>query len=468
MPYIQTFFFIHRFEISNFVSLYFLFFLLVSALLYYLFRRSSLVLLIVSIFFYITFSIKMTVFILFFAFANYIAGIILHLKKSKLLLLLIIVIDLGSLIYFKYANFFIENLHTLRIAKNFNTLTYLVIPIGISFFTFEAIHYVVDVHKGKRPVFNPINFFNFIFFYPTLIAGPIKRFEQFIPQLRGKKTNFPLILDGVQLVIKGLFKKIVIANTLSNFANFGFDASSNSFAMLIGVYAFALQIFFDFSGYTDIARGCAAIFGIRIPENFRSPYLASNIKDFWRKWHITLMQWIRDYIYIPLGGSKKGVVRTMLNTLVVFLISGLWHGAAWHYVLWGLYHGILMILPLHLLTKHLRIHKKILRVLGIFVTLNAVSFGWIFFRAKDLTTAKKIIAGIFSFQNYQNLSDVLTEKLFFLSVIIITYILLPYMLSRIHSKKLMHTLLYAGYSLALVLVLLSIETDSTSFVYFQF
>jgi len=412
----------------------------------------------------------MTIFIAELAMFNYVMGICIYYIKrwSKILCAIVVIGDAGALLYYKYANFFISNIHTINFFSNIALLSYVVIPLGISFFTFELIHYIVDIYKGKKPVFHIVNFFVFVFFFPTLIAGPIKRFEQFVPQLKNHVINYPLIQDGILLIIRGLFKKIVIADTLSNFVQYGFGGTENSLVMLIGVYAFSFQIFFDFSGYTDLGRGSAALLGIYIPENFIQPYLSRNIREFWRRWHITLMAWLRDYIYIPLGGSRKKRIR---NTLVVFLLSGLWHGAAWHFVFWGLYNGILMILqtvvkPYHRFFTTLGdSHKWI----SIFLTFQLVTIGWIFFRSPDLSFAFDLIKNIFIFTNYHALDHFTAVRLFLITSILLIYGLVPVVVRAIRMNSFtLATVKYVLYGFALCCVFAYAPPFTIPFIYFQF
>lgn len=453
---------IHRL-ISNFESFYFFLFLLISIALYYLFKRSKYILLLLCIIFYASFSLNLTIFIGFIALLNYILGIILYLKRDKKVLILAILCNAGPLIYYKYSNFLINNIQNLHLLNGIPTLENLVIPLGISFFTFELIHYIVDVYKGKKPVFNIVEFFLFVFFFPTLIAGPIKRFENFIPQIKKPKVNWDLITYGTFLIIKGLFKKIVLANTLGNFVSYGFENTNNSLLILLGIYAFSLQIYFDFSGYTDIGRGSAAILGIKIPENFLSPYLAQNIQDFWRRWHITLMSWLRDYLYIPLGGSRK---KRTWNILIVFFASGLWHGAAWHYVIWGMYHGALMII--HRALSPLKSFGKLNKYISIFITFNLVTFGWIFFRSKDTGTALGLISKIFTF-NVTKINAPVLVKILSIGTILFMYVFVPIIMGKLISRpKIFSFAKLMSYAVALAFIFVYAPPVYTPFIYFQF
>jgi alginate O-acetyltransferase complex protein AlgI len=456
---------LHRLDISSFENIYFFLFLFLAVVVYYLFRMSKPLLLMACFVFYISFSLKMTVFLIFLGVTNYVLGILLYRTRYKMLLVFAIAINAGSLIYYKYANFFIDNLHSVSIFTNIGILTYLVIPLGISFFTFELIHYAVDTYRGKKPVFNLLDYFLFIMYFPTLIAGPIKRFENFVPQLKKLKFDQTLFSEGVLLIIKGLFKKIVIANTLSNFANYGFDHTSNALIIFIGLYAFSLQIYFDFSGYTDIGRGSSALFGIKIPENFLQPYFSESIQEFWRRWHITLMSWLRDYVYIPLGGSRK---RKTMNIFIVFLLSGLWHGAAWHFIFWGIYNGLLMIIPiqkiksLYFFIKHKRLNKSI----SVFITFNLVTFGWILFRAKDNNSILKMFSRLLDFNQYGKIDVIALEKLALIFIVLCLYLIIPRFLRTYPKLYLNIRPLIYGIILALIFIYATVQTNP--FIYFQF
>ncbi|MDO8269213.1 MAG: MBOAT family O-acyltransferase, partial [Candidatus Levybacteria bacterium] len=432
MQDLKIFFELHRTDLISFESVYFIFFVIFSLVVFHLFHRSKIILLILNLLFYSAFSLKMTYFILILALINYAGGMVLYLKKSYILCILLVLVNLSMLMYYKYFNFFIDSLHSLKLFSNIDTLSYLVVPLGISFFTFELMHYIIDIYKGKKPVFNIIHYLNFVFFFPTLFAGPIKRFENFVPQL--KKTSKINFYENSLLIIKGLSKKIILADNLSNFSNYGFQTQTNSLVTLVGIFAFSLQIYFDFSGYTDVARGTAGLLGVHIPENFISPYTSKNIKEFWRRWHITLMLWIRDYIYFPLGGSKKGKLRQIINLLVIFMISGLWHGAAWHFVVWGLYHGFLI--AGYTLVKNYSLMKiKFGTKFSILITFMLVTFGWVSFRAASVTDALRIFKQIFQLNNYYYLDKLIALQLLSVVLLLCLYLLLPHIFKRLKAQN---------------------------------
>jgi D-alanyl-lipoteichoic acid acyltransferase DltB (MBOAT superfamily) len=255
-------------------------------------------------------------------------------------------LNLLALVVFKYLGFLAELAQ--RAAGGFGlgdvpVVVNVVLPLGLSFFVFEFIHYQVDIHRGHRPIRNPIRFALFPAFFPTQIAGPIKRFQDFDAQvLRLPPLDIALFVEGLQLIVIGLLKKIVLADSLMPLADAVFANTANVSRVdaLAGIVAFGFQIYLDFSGYTDIGRGSAQLLGYRMPQNFRSPYFATTVRDFWRRWHMTLSSWLRDYVYIPLGGSRVGYRRTMANLVATMTLGGLWHGAALHFVIWGFLHGV--------------------------------------------------------------------------------------------------------------------------------
>ena len=288
--------------------------------------------------------------------------------RTKRLFLLSIILSVGFLVYFKYRFLFFGIIKEKAI-----------IPLGISFFTFEFIHYIVDGYAGKIPNPNLKDHFAFIFFFPSMIAGPIKRYQEFIPQIYTSKFSWENILEGSFRIIIGFMKKIIIADTLALFADPLLDMNLDILGtqeIIIRILAFSFKIYMDFSGYTDIALGSALLFGIRIPENFNWPYLARNIADFWKRWHISLTKWFIDYLYKPLGGSRKTIYITVINVLIVMALSGLWHGAGWNFIIWGLYHGF--FLAVYHLYKYFNL-PQLPRIIATPLTFIVVSFGWIFF-----------------------------------------------------------------------------------------
>lgn len=334
-----------------------------------------------------------------------------HSGKRKLLLWTSIIVNIGILGFFKYYNFFVENVSSLfsffGSSISVHSL-HIILPVGISFYTFQTLSYTIDVYKKRlRPDKDFISFAAFVSFFPQLVAGPIERATNLLGQFHQKrKFTYEQAMDGVQQMIWGFFKKMVIADNCAGFANLIFDhpESYSGSTLVLGALFFAFQIYGDFSGYSDIAIGTARLFGFQLQKNFAYPYFSRDIAEFWRRWHISLTSWFRDYIYIPLGGSRGGTWKKIRNTFIIFLISGFWHGANWTFIVWGALNAV-YFLPL-LLTKRHRDHIEIVakgRVLPSFkeftkiiTTFALTLFAWIFFRSESLAHAGKYIAGIFS------------------------------------------------------------------------
>lgn len=327
---------------------------------------------------------------------NFICGKIIYLTsnnfKRKICLAFCCVICLGELCYFKYANFFLDSLvHLIRIFNPHfvqHLTLKILLPVGISFFTFQALSYTIDVYLGKlHPTDSWIEFFVFISFFPQLVAGPIERATNLLPQFQvERKFDFDNATNGLCLVAYGLFKKMVVADTLALYVDkvFNMPEFYNSISCILAAFFFSIQIYCDFSGYSDCARGIARLFGFEMMLNFNRPYLADSFVDFWRRWHISLSTWFKDYVYIPLGGNRVGLLKHLRNVWIVFLLSGLWHGAAWNFIIWGgihaLYQSIDIFRQRYLGIRHTFINKIIVFV---FVTL-----AWIIFRARGFDNLK--------------------------------------------------------------------------------
>ena len=308
-----------------------------------------------------------------------------------------IVLNLSILAAFKYFNFFADSLGAalvlVGITVDWPTM-HIILPVGISFYTFQALSYSIDVYAHRiKPTRDIIAFFSFISFFPQLVAGPIERATNLLPQMLGKRTfDYSMAVDGLRQMLWGFFKKLIIADTCAEVVNQTWDGLSYATGMSLFVSSllFTFQIYADFSGYSDIAIGCAKLFGFKLTTNFKVPYFSRNVREFWRRWHITLMNWFTQYVYFPLGGSRRSRARTILNTLIVFALSGLWHGADWTFVLWGLYHALLFI-PLILwggqrykdTVAHGRCLPTLREFASMLVTFLLVNFGWVLFRAPD-------------------------------------------------------------------------------------
>lgn len=329
---------------------------------------------------------------------------------ARRIVALTVVVNLANIGFFKYFNFFVDN--GAEVATWLSGSTWhppaldVVLPLGISFYTFQKIAYVVDVFRGDAPAIrNPLKMALFASFFPQLIAGPIVRANEFIPQLGSiRRFDAGRFLHGLDLIAIGLFKKVLIADQLAPFADQFFGAPQGTGAMtaMLGIYAYTAQIYCDFSGYTDIGRGCAYCLGYELPRNFQAPYLSGNLTEFWRRWHMTLSQWLRDYLYVPLGGNRRGAVRTYWNLLVTMTLGGLWHGASWNFVIWGVLHGVglaatrwvherLGIAPTAPLLR-----GRLYPLLATIATFHFVAFAWVFFRAPDLDGAFSVFRALAS------------------------------------------------------------------------
>jgi len=316
----------------------------------------------------------------------------------RTLLVLAIAAGLATLGFFKYAGFFASSLANALGHLGLGAplpLLQVVLPVGISFFTFQAISYVVDVYRGTTEPASRLDFAVYLAFFPHVVAGPIVRAREFIPQLR-RSTAEPRLDGGraISLILGGLFKKVVLAGFLSTAVVdpvFGAPGAHSRVEVLAAVYGYAVQIWADFSGYTDIAIGCALLLGIRFPANFDAPYAATSLQDFWRRWHMTLSRWLRDYLYIPLGGSRGSSLLTARNLMLTMLLGGLWHGAAWTFVVWGGIHGGFLVAERRLRRGRPRVETGVNRALARLLTFHVVCLAWIFFRADSVATAFSLL-----------------------------------------------------------------------------
>jgi alginate O-acetyltransferase complex protein AlgI len=348
-------------------------------------------------------------------------------KNKRFLLLLSVSLNLGLLFYFKYSNFFIENINALLAIFSFNSVqwTKLILPIGISFYTFETITYVVDVYRGiHKPLDKFWDYQLYIILFPKLIAGPIIRYHDLADQITDRSANETMDhkLTGFYRFSIGLAKKVLIANHLGQQADFIFAMDYGTLDMYtawIGIIAYTFQLYFDFSGYSDMAIGLARMIGFKFPENFNNPYTSGSITEFWRRWHISLGNWMREYLYIPLGGNKvSSRWKLYFNLWIVFLASGLWHGASWCFVLWGAYHGLFLIMERSYLSK---VYEKIGRLPSMFITFLIVVIGWVFFRVERIPDAFKYIGRMFSIRSNQIFSFDSEFYMYFIAAIIFSF-----------------------------------------------
>ena len=318
-------------------------------------------------------------------------------KKS--LLVVSLIVNLGLLFYFKYTNFFIQTWDDLSFG-HLNPIN-VILPVGISFYTFQVLSYTIDIYRGQLvPSKSILDFGFYISFFPHLVAGPIVRAKNFLPQIHEDVViTKDEIGQALFLILTGLIKKAVISDYISvNFVDRVFETPQvySGFENLMGVYGYAMQIYCDFSGYSDMAIGIALLLGYRLGVNFDLPYQSASITEFWRRWHISLSSWLRDYLYIPLGGNRKGKVRTYINLMITMLLGGLWHGASWNFIFWGFMHGVGLALD-KLKDSFLKIPKNIFtHTVGVLFTFHFVCFCWIFFRAKTFTIASQILTQIFT------------------------------------------------------------------------
>lgn len=323
-------------------------------------------------------------------------------KAKMFFLITSVILNLGLLLYFKYANFFVDNVNHLvaRWGAHGIDWTNVALPIGISFFTFKKLSYTIDVYRNTHPPMDDINKYAlFILLFPELIAGPIVRFNEIADQIIDRKDRETIDnkLSGLFRFVIGLSKKVLIANVLGSEVDKIFDMAPdalNTGTAWLGVVAYSFQIYFDFAGYSDMAIGIAKMIGFKFPENFDNPYISQSITEFWRRWHITLGRWMRDYLYIPLGGNKVSKGRMYFNLWLVFLLSGLWHGASWNFVIWGAFHGVFLIADKIFLLKF---YNKIGKYPSIIITYFIVLIGWVFFRANDLQASTGFIHKMFAF-----------------------------------------------------------------------
>lgn len=350
-----------------------------------------------SLFFYSWWNIVYLPLILSSILFNFIVGTYLskhqYVIKKKALLTFGISANIALLGYFKYTDFFLDNFNGM-----FGTaipLPHIILPLGISFFTFTQIAYLVDCYKDKVKEYDFLRYALFVTYFPHLLAGPILHHSEMMPQfanIRNKTKNYKNIATGLFLFSIGLFKKVVIADTFALWANAGFDTATtlSFFEAWATSLSYTFQLYFDFSGYTDMAIGASLLFNIKLPINFNSPYKALDIQDFWRRWHMTLSRFLRDYIYIPLGGNRTGEFRTYINLFATFLLGGLWHGAGWTFIFWGFLHGLALMV--HRAWKSFGFNMN--RYLAWFITFIFVNITWIFFRAKEWGDAIKVISGM--------------------------------------------------------------------------
>lgn len=394
--------------------------------------------------------------------------------NAKKYLIIGIVANISLLIYFKYTNFFLK-IFTSVSSHHFDALNIL-LPIGISFIVFEKITYLVDVYRGHgKPANSIFHYLTYVFLFPKLLAGPIIKYHEISDQLRERHLSIQEFMEGFKRFLRGLAKKVFIADSCGMITNQVFALSNNDLSFSyawIGIICFTLQIYFDFSGYSDMALGLARMLGFRLRENFNLPYISENFSEFWRRWHISLSSWIREYLYIPLGGNRTSTARIYVNLWICFLLSGLWHGANWTFILWGAYHGFFLAVDK---LFWLKFHVHLPKYFRVFITLFLVTLSWVIFRAADFTQILSYFQALANPWQHTNHYIDITADVYFTILLGMSLALIP--LSH-HYEKLKHSYLawkwhthFEGFffgTLGFLTISKIIATSYTPFLYFKF
>ncbi len=461
-----------------FNSLQFVFFYIVVTILYFSLRHKGRVwlLLLASSYFYLVFKPVYILILLITIVVDYFAGIWISQsegKKRKWLLILSLISNVGFLAFFKYWNFINKNisiaLGLIGVENPFHDYPF-DLPIGLSFHTFQAMSYTIEVYRrNQKPEKNFVVYSLYVMFYPQLVAGPIERPQNLLTQFHTYfKFDFEKLKSGLMLMAWGLFKKVVIADRLSIMVDYCYDnpAQFSGLTLFMATIFFTIQIYCDFSGYSDIAIGAARTMGYDLMLNFNAPYLSKSISEFWKRWHISLSTWFRDYLYIPLGGNRVSSGRLYVNYLIVFTVSGLWHGAAWTFIIWGALHGLYLVLAI-VRDKYLPFKLPKNTLLSILFTFVLVMITWVFFRAKGLYNAKIILSKIFNFGNYDSFSmPFSTNEFVFCWILMLILFLKDIFVKEIKTQN--TTLFYVKFvGLMLVCYFFGIFS-SNQFIYFQF
>lgn len=477
-----------------FNSIEFLIFLPIVFALYWLSKKSlklqNLLIVVVSYIFYGWWNYRFLFLIALTTACSFLSGLLVERcerqRAKKAITISNITLNLGILGVYKYYNFFTDSfqqiLNSLGMHADWPVLN-LVLPVGISFYTFQALSYTIDVYNKKiEPTHDVVSFFAFISFFPQLVAGPIERATNLLPQFRKARTfDYSKAVDGCRQMLWGFFKKMVVADNAAFFVQKIFDApeSYHGLTLLVGAVLFSIQIYCDFSGYSDIAIGCARLFGIELRANFRFPYFSRNIAEFWRRWHISLNKWFVDYVYIPLGGSRVSKFKVIRNTFIIFLLSGLWHGANWTFVIWGGIHAM-MFMPLLLLGKNrqymdtVAAGKKMPSIKDAsLISLNfcVVTFAWIFFRSDSFTDAVNYITQMFTMTGGSIDGLLLSMRMLLLLGFVTILFVLEWMqrehvhgLSVVPKNSMLRHLLY----FSIFFIIMWFGGVQSDFIYFQF
>lgn len=459
-----------------FNSLQFLVFFMVVTLWFYTLKTQksrNLLLLIASCYFYMSFVPKYILILGATIVIDYIAGILIERTQGKgrrLWLIMSLIANIGILAYYKYFNFLAENLnellHMASVDKQFSLMK-IILPVGLSFHTFQAMSYTIEVYRGKQLAErNFATYALYVMFYPQLVAGPIERPQNILPQLHEYRPyNWENVKEGLVRMLWGFFKKVVIADRLAMVVDYAFDnhTSSSWYVLAIGAVFYSFQIYCDFSGYCDIGIGAAKVMNIKLMENFSQPYTSSNITTFWKRWHMSLSGWFRDYVYIPLGGNRKGELRRRINVFIVFLLSGLWHGANWTFVMWGGLHGLLVTIFPGSGEKPKSVAANTLKAI---VTFIAVTILWIFFRASNISQALVYIGNILRLQGGDTTMGLNIAELLFSVLLIVVMMVKEFRVQgySIESDKKFYIYTAAMVSLCYIFGVFS----ENQFIYFQF
>ncbi len=455
-------------------------FLPFTLLLYYISPKilRNYILLLASLFFYIWGGVNFLPLLLTSILINYTFGILIskfknNVKLSRFTLFIGVILNLSMLFYFKYYDFTINNINTI-----FNLslpLKNIILPIGISFFTFQGMSYIIDVYKKPDTVNkNIFSIALYISLFPQLIAGPIVKYKDIDEQIRNRKETLEHFSYGIERFIIGLAKKVIIADVLAEIILWIIPYSSNSIdtaTAWLGITCYTLQIFFDFSGYSDMAIGLGHMFGFSFMENFNYPYISKSITEFWRRWHISLSTWFKEYLYIPLGGNRNG--KTYRNLLIVFFVTGLWHGASWNFIVWGLWHGLFLIIERLIRDKNW--YKKTPSIIKWIITILIVMIGWVFFSFPYLSLALDFLAIMFGFVNNTivtfSISYFLNFKMiiWLIAAIILSTPLIPNIFKKYNSNKYFEIIKTIFLAILLIICILFIVNSTYSpFIYFQF
>ncbi|HAU0839533.1 TPA: MBOAT family O-acyltransferase [Legionella pneumophila] len=422
----------------NFVTFQFVVFLVITVIVFMMmspYYRKYFILL-CSYFFYGTWSVPLISVILFSTSVDYYLGKKIHKSHSqthkKLYLTLSILVNCSILVYFKYMNFFISSIDAVGFSLGATQLLlnpmHIILPLGVSFYTFEAISYIVDIYRGEKPASSWLNYNFYIMYFPHLISGPIVRYKELHAQYESKieLPETSRLKEGFQLLLYGFIFKLIIADSMASISDPLFDKyqTIGHLESWLASIAFTIQIYFDFLGYTHIARGVSLFFNIKLPVNFNHPYNARNISEFWQRWHITLSLWIRDYLYIPLGGNRGRLYQTVNNLLITMFIAGLWHGASWNYAIWGIYHGCLLavyhVFRFYYIKRNLQTENQLMKIGSIIMTYSLVVIGWVIFRSTSFEQAFTILGKMYDIPGFvqefamNQRASAYTDSLFYL------------------------------------------------------